>query len=368
MAVVIARGTLRRMREVRDQCVLRLRVADDTDAAFAALARLASIAFEVAGGARTPNFVSEVMATPHGPLVLMDAKDLTDDDLGLVLDRLYAEIAQGGVMSGVLEVPTGGELLEELTSVGEAVIGAAYLPTEKTSIPHAPLPDSWLTVAADWLRSASYEPLVVDSVGVEAPISWRDLDGYLRSQRGEFRVSCGSTDEGMRIAAGGTGMTRLALLACGTSLSLSDLAGHARVMRDHVARCTPAATYAYVAGVDSASMFGSGAHDLPWSPMGVFGHPGRGFRQMLSDLSVLDVFWWQLLGPGHIARLGEPPGAQLQASGMTEWSIGEFQEWLDPVQAEELRDPGRRQLEPCFLDDRQQREILRERRQRGERG
>lgn len=64
----IAPGTLRRMVELRDQCLLRIVGPDDVDVAYAVLAHLAAIARDVAQADEVAvSFVSEVIASPVGP-------------------------------------------------------------------------------------------------------------------------------------------------------------------------------------------------------------------------------------------------------------------------------------------------------------
>ncbi|HEX5996427.1 MAG TPA: hypothetical protein VFY84_14910 [Jiangellales bacterium] len=382
MPLDVAAGTLRRLQALRDQCLLRIVDAADPDAARAVLARLGRISAEQA--AYQVNFVSEVIGTPHGPMVLMDAKDLTDRQLRRVVDGLVRTADELGLESGTLEVPPAGRMLAELQSVRVAAVGSVLPPPDPISrTPPDVLPEAWCGVAASWLRQAAFEPLRVEVVGVEAEIGWDSLEEYLHhSVTDGFRVSAGSVATGIRTVVGrGRVNTRLAFMAAGLSWSIAELARQASDIRDHVRLCADEAAYAYVTPVAATrrspvSAFGSGVpHDVPDWPEGRPGE-GDGLLGHLSDVMALDAFWYQVLGPGHLARTGPIAEARPLRHGKVELTLGAVEDWLEeerglttpraPGSAQAAREPsalrqrGRAILAACFLSGQEARTLRRQ--------
>jgi hypothetical protein len=355
MGMKVGRGTLGRMVRLQDQCILRIKGADDPEAAAAVLARLPEIA--PAG----VNFVSEVMVTPDGPLVLMDAKVLSRAQLGQLLERLVEAADEVDLGSGTLEVPRQGRLLEDLTFVRRGVVGAVIPhPHVVTAGTDRTIPEAWLDVAASWLRGAAFEPLVVEIVGVEARIGWDDLDDYLRvNLESGFRVSCGSVATGLRTVCGVPGYARLSFLAVHEGWSLSEQTQEANDLVAHVRRCASLAASGYVAAAGRPRAFGLGEIDVLERDV-----PGDGFQFVyeMSDVQLIDAYWYQFLGPGHLERTGPLPGARDLGDGKVELMLGDFPEWLEPERAAQLRAEGRTMLAPCFFSVEQALALRRQRR------
>lgn len=74
----------------------------------------------------------------------------------------------------------------------------------------------------------------------------------------------------------------------------------------------------------------------------------------LCDELLFDAYPWQVLGPGHLARLDESlEGATPLAGGRMELAIGEVSEWLslDPEHRTTVQEKARRLLAPCLISD-----------------
>ena len=315
-------------------------------------------------------------------MVLMDAKDLTDHQLSRVVDELVRLSGELGLRRGTLEVPPAGQLRAELRQVRVAAVGAVLPPPDPATGRAAEVvPAAWCDVAAGWLRRSGLMPLRVEVVGVVAEIGPESLARYLRSGAAEgLRVSAGSPATGIRTVVGQAPVnTRLALLAAGLAWSPADLAREAGEMREVIRACAGAA-YAYLTPVAAdrrspVSGFGSGAPlDVPDWPES---RPGDadGTLGDLADVAALDAFWYQVLGPGHLARTGPLPGARPLDGGRVELTLGEFADWIDEERAltgprphgttrepSALRRRGRTLLAPCFLSGTQARALRRERR------
>jgi hypothetical protein len=109
-------------------------------------------------------------------------------------------------------------------------------------------------------------------------------------------------------------------------------------------------------------VFTSASHSTEWSWQG--GADSGPFGDHLCDEIVLDAFPYQVLGPGHMARLGDPPaGARALSEGRVELTVGDPASWLIDPSAETYgqhdlsslrRDPqvqhqARRLLGPCLV-------------------
>jgi hypothetical protein len=237
------------MVELRDQRILRIVGAEDPEAAGAVLGGLSEIGFRVGRGESAFNFVSEVIRTPDGPLVLVDAKSLSRTELGRVLARLVDVAEEVGLNSGTLEVPKEGPLVGDLARVDSGLVGAVMPPPDPTTARcRETIPEEWLDIAASWLRGAAFEPLIVEVIAVEARISWDDLDDYLRaSLHSGFRVSCGSVATGLRtVSAEAHVHTRLSFLAVNPGWSLAEQTQEANDLLAHVRRCASLAASGYV--------------------------------------------------------------------------------------------------------------------------
>lgn len=342
--------TVRRIRKWKDQCLLRIVEVDDLDLATGMLELFRRVALAEPPDGYSLNFVSEVMSTPDGPMVLMDAKVLGNSGLDRMLARLEQISADLGLRHARLEVPASGRSVEELPQLDLAIIGSV-LPLPVNARTPDVLPQSWLSAASGWMKESRYEPLVARVASVDVDLDWASLDTYIGSSgRWGFRVSGGSVGGGIRSVAGVMPInTRLALMAGGRTYSHHDLAGEARRITLTLRSCAPEASYAYAHPVANVLRFGSGPVDLPGRPSD---YPGgiSGYFSYLSDVQVLDAFWYQVLGPGHMARIGSLPGGRDLGGGKVELTLGDFDDWLDPEKARLLQDRGRELLEPCFID------------------
>lgn len=81
------------------------------------------------------------------------------------------------------------------------------------------------------------------------------------------------------------------------------------------------------------------------------GHAAAG----MPDIAVPDAFWWQILGPGHIQRLGTPSTLPANAAPLGdgqhyEVTLGEPDQWLaDNPTRDQVRAQARKALAPLLL-------------------
>lgn len=344
----------------RDQCVLRIVDAADVDAARAVLAELAPTAWDLAGERPVVSYVSEVMDTPSGPMVLMDAKGLRPKELERLLESLLDAAERVGLDSGVLQVPPPDRQLDWLSSVRLASFGLVVPPSDLTTTGRSfiEVPPRWVEVGVDWVREPGWGPVVVGVAGVGAEIDLASLGTWLSAVRpGKVRVTAGAVETGMRalVVSSGLTATHVSFASMGRAWGPAEHEVEALHIRDAVRACASEAAYGFVGPVPRLRDFGVAKYDID-TPF----HPG--FRsprlfQDLPDVVAVDAFWYQVLGPGHLARTGPLPDTEDLGDGKVGLSIGEFGAWLDDLEIERsspmepgpLRSAGRAMLAGCFL-------------------
>jgi hypothetical protein len=133
----------------------------------------------------------------------------------------------------------------------------------------------------------------------------------------------------------------------------ADLAALAEELRDLVDRLAPEVAHAYVS---IEATFAAVVTHSQLSDESVFSDDGRYRPRFMvneaCDEVVLDVYHHQILGPGHLARLGEPPaGSKLLAGGRVSLTLGSPSDWEPETPGRaSLRDRGRAMLRPLMLD------------------
>jgi len=99
-------------------------------------------------------------------------------------------------------------------------------------------------------------------------------------------------------------------------------------------------------------------YDGPWSWYSMGGEDPWNVLDWCDEF-VFDAFHYQVLGPGHLRRLGGlPDGSRSLAGGRAEFEVGEPQQWLPLDQA-----AGRQLLAPCLITAREENELIRVRRE-----
>ncbi len=157
----------------------------------------------------------------------------------------------------------------------------------------------------------------------------------------------------VELAAGGSGATDEELPAIVAELS---------AVAEHLA---PQLAYAFISIESSFDVFSSSHSE--WSLEQDGADPF--FMEQVCDEYVFDAYHLQVLGPGHLNRLGRtPPGARQLDEGRVELAIGDASDWvLDPWlpgdypevpsmsgasgrrRNQQIKQTGRRLLEPCLL-------------------
>ena len=155
----------------------------------------------------------------------------------------------------------------------------------------------------------------------------------------------------------------MAIAAGGPDLGDDELLGSFERLCEMARRLAPAASYGYVRFGPHADLHSASTE---WS-----GEGGpqieAGWALDLRDEMAFDAFPYQILGPGHLARLGgPPPGAEDLGGGRVGVAIGDPASWLYDLSVPRwthpypmstvTRDPdirakARRLLGPCLLTE-----------------
>jgi hypothetical protein len=233
VAISVGRTATNRILDGSDRFALQVSAPSAVGAALEALrqARIDLLALtggrETATGQRGP-LVSDVVAAPGGPLLLVEGLDVPYDVLRTIPSVVERRLAQVGVESAVIESPVLAGPLDDLdTTTGAVVLRLFPAPGAAAG----GVPASWIDVAAEWvvgdlgdfdtvrfrILGAPFTVGVAESTGAlhecRLARAWcdavsGDLDDRIRSASLTFRRL-----PHLALAAGGPGAGRAGQLA-----------------------------------------------------------------------------------------------------------------------------------------------------------
>lgn len=412
VAVRIARGTKTRIAESYGSFTIQVLEASDPEASFRALSeaarRIADLdaGWESADGLRPgdrndPSYVSPVTQTPDGPFVYIDGGHVPPKMLATIPEIVKSALEEVGVESAVVTVPQGGQLAGRLWQTPRAVIlrllaprpPSVYfarprpgrLPVKRNPV----VPDSWIKEAVAWVKGdlPDDHPIRGSIVSVDLRVPASDGGLVVRQARkssSSWKLVSGDLDEPIR-AAGGMflGPGNLNLGFGGSESTDDDLLTAYEALREIARKLAGEAAYAYIEFDPTFKRL----CDLPggWRIPGsreelVAGMLRSGYMagaistaRDVCDQVAFDAFPYQILGPGHLERLGGPPeGARPLEGGRVELEIGDPAAWMpiwptreyllqnrsdllstlpkSPTR-EEILAIGREILAPCLVDE-----------------
>lgn len=319
---------------------------EQQEAAMAALAAATTDISNLDGGWRSapglspedrnnPKYVSAVLPTALGPVITIDGGYTPMRLLRTIPEVVAARLAAAGVTEARIRAAPYGTV----PRAPQAVTLRWYLappPTEPHEpIARLPIPPSWLDLAAEWVCA---DPLAGDEVQVVVdttgfPLPAREAAAFLHSavtKPGLVNVALMAGEPGSRIRAavafGGRLQTApsVALAEAGPAQTPTSLRRVFDTLVETGRTVAQTASYTYCTfDPDLGSAANSIGGSFEW----------QGQRSPdLYDMYVPDAFPYQVLGPGHIRRLGgRPSGSRTLDESHVEVSIGEPSEWLlDP--------------------------------------
>jgi hypothetical protein len=373
VTVRIAADVTRRILQSPGRTVIQVQDASDPEAAAEVLERARpEINRHALKGAR------EVERIPSGPFVMVVDREDGRRRLLAVPEVVARHLEDAGVDGTVACIEQGGLLTSSLwglPTLGPAVVCRLYPPPpEIEEDPPTTVPDGWLAEAAAWLTDGldGAHPLWSEVGLVEFSLAAGGVAGFLEQQRRHRRSAlvvaarprpddaseapvapvdpgwfCGDLPgPPLRAAAlcRGPSSCHLALGAGGPGAS--DLPAVVEAFTALARRLAAEVAYAFV-DVSPTFLRFAGLH-----------HPLEPF----CDEAVFDGFPYQVLGPGHLERLGGPPaGARMLAGGRVEVAAGDLAPWIDEGTGGRganlgprrgmLRGPVQRLLQPCLALD-----------------
>jgi hypothetical protein len=307
--------------------------------------------------------VSQAVAAPAGPLVLVQHLDAEPAELALIPELVADRLAEAGVARATVCVPPLGGPLDAL----DAATGCVVLRLFPAPDANALIPPDWLDVAVEWVVGDIDDDEVVAAriLSVEHEVPGRDVADVLH-ECGLARAWCdlvnGDPDDRVRTASLTYGrLPHLALAAGGPGVDSAGLIARFELLRD-VAR-ELAADVAY-ACLDVEPTFEGLALGLPvtgWRSRGG-ASPNRVAANVV-DKVVPDGYPWQVLGPAHVDRLraesDELPPMEVLSDGRVEVTLGDPAEWLPRSMARsDAQDDAIAWLAPLLVDDEELEELL----------
>jgi len=347
------------------------------------------------GMTNNPKGVYGVTYMPDGASVAVDGGAVPDEMLARIPDVVTRHLEELGVRDAVIGEPmrSGGPLFNVVSEykIRSVAVHLFASPPEYAT----PMPEGWAEAASEWVRrglpgdrplwseagsilftvSAGDVPVLIEqtrhrgsdcSFFAGAPPSWPPGDCYPPKGWNWEQIEADATERaGGRFRAawmsfGGVAITQMVLSAGGPEATDQDLDALTGELTAVARRFSAGVAYAYV-----SIATGWGSRALTSGHWGVSGGKASYLLTRVCDEVVFDAFAYQVIGPGHLARLGGAlPGAEPLASGRVGLAIGEPSDWLldayDQAGAEtpswRTRDPMVRRrgwdlLRPCLVTD-----------------
>ncbi len=321
------------------------------------------------------NYVTQALPAPTGPFIWVDANSVHPDRLGAITDILIRHLTKEGVTDAVIAVPKIGGPLTDYQEGLDTVPRAATLrlyppaPARVYKDPRAEIPSVWLDEAVRWLGASVDEATEVRAAveSMEFPVALRDVRALLDVCRTTRPVSAamvvGDLRSRLRGASGAfySHVPCIALAAGGPEADDDELVAAMAALVEVARRLARGVGYASISVEPTFGPSGRASTVTAWMAEGGE-HPD--LISPLCDEFVFDGFPYQILGPGHLRRLGAmPSGAVPLDNGRVELSVGDPRGWLLDDWAyrphawrsitSRRRDPSlqelaRRLLDPCL--------------------
>lgn len=383
MAVRVDRSLRRYIQENKD-LLIQVQKCSDPEAATAALRRAADdvwaldggweSAFGLSPGDRNGPTAVGVRETPSGPVLAVDTGHTPEKLLETIPSLIVRRLEEEGVADARVARPKQTETLGFVVKMPRAVVLHAYAAPlipwfNQTSSAMARVPDRLLSEGCRWLTEgvpAEYELWALIQPMLDLSLRASDAEEFVGDHGGllvagrtpsaapsrrakaerwsdEERQADALQRIGTRVRCLKVGNRRVTLVAGGSDASEDDLIQAFAELRAIARRMAPDLTYAFVTYDPTFEhSLGSALH-YRWSPNAPQASPGT-----ICDEVVFDAFHSQVLGPGHLRRLGgAPAGAEPLEAGRVEVVIGDARSWLPT-----LREQGRAVLAPCLVSRR----------------
>jgi hypothetical protein len=349
----VGRETVRRLAAAGDTFALQVCEPSDVAAAIGAL-KLARV--DVLGlAARTagrnggasekpvaPPTVSGVVNAPGGPLFLVENLAADATVLESIPDVVVRRLERAGVESATVEAPPRGGSLDVLDTVPQAVVLRLFpRPRGRATV----LPLDWLDLACEWVTADLFdeEEIRLRVLGVEFELAAGELPAVVHDC-GLAKAWCdavnGEVSDRIRVASITFGrLPHLALASGGPYVDATGLVARYRLLQEVARELAADVAYGCIDFEPTFEGLALGLSPSGWQTQG--GAPPNTVARELIEQRVPDAYPYQVLGPGHLARLGEFNLAyESLVDGRIEITLDEPRSWLpgrperDDVQAQ----------------------------------
>lgn len=383
MPVRVDPGLGRRIRENPGGIALQVQGASDADAAADALRIARSDISRLDGGwesaaglspgdSNGPTYLSPVVPSPTGPVIYVDGGSTPVSVLETIPGLVSRRLRDAGVQEALIAWTSDqGPTTQTLYDEGRrAVVLRLYAPPPPLvplgqRQPLARAPATWYEEAVGWVRGALGEDELLwaaaGPVGYPVPVS-DAVKHFERSRRaGSALLMAG--DMASRLRAADTSFAwhqTLTLGGGGAQTSDEDLVAVAESLVELARRLAPSVSYAHIDiqqsfhAMSRSYMVVDRLRPPQYPDFDTAATPDQ--VQLLSADLVQDGFGYQILGPGHLGRLGDrlsrPPEdvrvRELERDRI-EVTVGEIEWWLpDHPQRSHAQAIARRLLAPCL--------------------
>lgn len=207
-----------------------------------------------------------------------------------------------------------------------------------------------------WLSAREDETVWAGALGPEVTIAPSELRSFAENHGGGTFLT-GDPHSECRAAVMRDWRIAAEMILAGGGAD-ADIAALAKELCDLVDRLAPEVANAYVSIEPSVVTDGHLSDESVFSDDGSY-RP-RFMVNEACDEVILDVYHHQVLGPGYLARLGEPPaGSKALAAGRVSLTLGSPSDWESGSSGRAaLRDRGRAMLPPLMLDQNQMKDLI----------
>ena len=387
MVIRIARGTPSRiLASAREGFDVVLRVTDVADPEAATEALDEEELFDALSSDGDGPHLVQVMPTPDGPVISIDAKGTPRSLLKALPDMLAERLSRAGIPDATISAGETVMIERRLPDADGVISLRVYPPPPPFTAPpvRAEVPDEWLSDAAAFLDLPSAPTARlwagVDAVSFELPAeSHLELLHRCRATNRSASLARVDADGHVRAAHLGFGsfMPNLVLAEGRPAWTDAEIVGTFQALRSVCRRRAAQAAYGFIS-IDKHLRYVLQEASVPeWAALG-----GAIPFDNLCDEIVFDAYPYQVLGPGHLRRLGEMPAGAvpLEEDGF-ELELGEITSWMvvppppdDPRASRglpPLRQPrrdlnvqewARERLRPCLLSNTEAYSLLQARR------
>jgi hypothetical protein len=303
-------------------------------------------------GAAAPPTVSSVVNAPGGPLVLVENLAADAEVLAAIPDVIVRRLEKAGLEYATVEVPLRGGKLDVLDTTAHAVVLRLFpRPRGRATA----LPPDWLDIAGEWVTGDLSDDEIVRLrvLGVEFDVPASEVSAVVH-ECGLAKAWCdavnGPLDDRVRIASVTFGrLPHLALAAGGPGVDHAGLVARFRLLQEIARELAADVAYGCIDFEPTFEGLALGLSPAGWQTQG--GAPPNVIARELIDTHVPDAFPYQVLGPGHVASLGEIGFAyEALGDGRIEITLDEPESWLpDRPERDDVQAQGWDVLAACLV-------------------